>query len=74
MGRDVNTYFPGLRIWEFSGFVSDRWQFSPKLTLSLGLRWELFPAATEPYAAGFSNYNQVNNTLVVGGVGAFRRW
>jgi outer membrane receptor protein involved in Fe transport len=69
VGRDVNTYFPGMRLWEFSGFVNDRWQFSPKLTLSLGLRWELFPAATEPYAGGFSNYNPANNTLVLGGIG-----
>ncbi|MGC2658199.1 MAG: TonB-dependent receptor [Bryobacteraceae bacterium] len=69
VGRDVNTYFPGMRLWEFSGFVSDGWQVSPRLTLSLGLRWELFPPAVEPYPAGFSNYNPVNNTLVLGGIG-----
>jgi hypothetical protein len=69
VGRDVNTYFPGMRLWEFSGFIGDRWQVSPRLTLSLGLRWELSPPATEPYPAGFSNYNPANNTLVLGGIG-----
>jgi len=69
VGRDVNTYFPGMRLWQFASFVDDRWQVSPKLTVSLGLRWELNPPATEPYAAGFSNYNPANNTLVLGGIG-----
>jgi hypothetical protein len=69
VGRDVNTYFPGMRLWQFSAFISDRWQVSPKLTLNLGVRWELAPPATEPYPAGFSNYNPVNNTLVLGGIG-----
>ncbi len=69
VGRDINTYFPGMRLWEFAAFVSDRWQVSPKLTFSLGLRWEFSPPATEPFAGGFSNYNPANNTLVIGGVG-----
>ena len=69
VGRDLNTYFPGMRLWQLSGFVGDRWQVSPKLTLSLGLRWEFSPPATAPYPAGFSNYNPANNTLVIAGVG-----
>jgi hypothetical protein len=69
VGRDVNTYFPGMRLWQFSSYINDRWQISPKLTFSLGLRWEFSPPATEPFAGGFSNYNPVNNTLVIGGVG-----
>jgi len=58
-----------MRLWQLSGFVGDRWQVSPKLTLSLGLRWEFSPPATAPYPAGFSNYNPTNNTLVIAGVG-----
>jgi hypothetical protein len=69
LGRDVNTYFPGLRAWEFFAFVGDRWQVTPKLTVDLGLRWEFYPPATPPFPGAFSNYDPNNNTLVIAGVG-----
>ncbi len=69
VGRDLATYFPGIRATEFSGFIGDRWQVSPRLTLSLGLRWEFTPPDTAPIAGGFSNYNPANNTLVIAGIG-----
>ncbi len=68
-GRDVNTYFPAYRQWEFFGFGGDTWQVTPKLTLDLGLRWEFYPPATPAFPGGFSNYNPANNTLVIAGVG-----
>jgi hypothetical protein len=69
LGRDINTYFPGLRAWEFFAFAGDKWQVSPKLTVDLGLRWELYPPATPPFANEFSNYDPNNNTLIVTGTG-----
>lgn len=69
VGRDVNTYFPRYRQWWVFGFGGDKWQVSPKLTLDLGLRWELYPPATPGTAQGLSNYNPANNTLVIAGVG-----
>jgi hypothetical protein len=69
LGRDVNTYFPGLRAWEFFAFAGDKWQVSQKLTVDIGIRWELYPPATPPFPNEFSNYNPTNNTLVVSGVG-----
>ncbi len=69
LGRDVNTYFPALRQWEFFAFGGDRWQVSPKLTLDLGIRWEFYPPATAPFAGGFSNYDPSTNNLVLGGIG-----
>lgn len=68
LGRDINTYFPAYRQWEFFAFGGDKWQVSPKLTLDLGLRWEFYPPATPQFPGGFSNYNPDNNTLVVAGV------
>ena len=69
VGRDVNTFFPRYHQWWVFGFGGDKWQVSQKLTLDLGLRWELYPPATPGTAQGFSNYNPANNTLVVAGAG-----
>jgi len=69
LGRDVNTYFPGLRAWEFFAYAGDKWQVSQKLTLDLGLRWEFYPPATPPFPGTFSNYDPTTNNLVIAGVG-----
>jgi hypothetical protein len=68
VGRDLNTFFPAYRDWWFFAFVSDKWQATPKMTVDLGVRWEFYPPATPKSAGGFSNYNPVNNTLVIAGV------
>jgi hypothetical protein len=68
-GRDLGTYFPAYRQWEFFSFAQDKWIVSPKLTVDMGLRWELYPPATPQFPGGFSNYNPTNNTLVIAGVG-----
>jgi len=70
LGRDVNTYFPGLRASEFFAFGGDTWQVSPKLTVDIGLRWEFYPPATPPFPGLFSNYDPSTNNLVVAGVGS----
>ncbi len=69
VGRDLPVVFPAYRQWQFFAYVNDKWQFSPKLTLDLGLRWEFYAPATPQFPGGFSNYDPTNNTLVVAGVG-----
>jgi hypothetical protein len=67
VGQDTNSTFPCYRqSWLFF-FASDKWQVGPKLTLDLGLRYELYPPATPRKAGGFVNYNATNNSLVVAG-------
>ncbi len=69
-GRDLNTFFPAYRqTWLFA-FASDKWQASSKLTVDLGVRWELYPPATPKIAGGFSNYDPTTNSLVLAGVGS----
>ncbi|HEX4231673.1 MAG TPA: carboxypeptidase regulatory-like domain-containing protein [Bryobacteraceae bacterium] len=68
-GRDFSGTFPTFRQWYFFPYAADRWQVSKNLTLSLGLRWEIYPPATPAFPGQFSNYIPSNNTLVVGGVG-----
>ena len=68
-GRDLNTIFPAYRQWWFFAFASDKWQATSKLTLDLGVRWEFYPPATPKVKGGFSNYDYVNNQLVLAGIG-----
>jgi hypothetical protein len=68
-GRDIAAYFPAMRANQFFSFVQDKWQASQKLTLDVGVRWEFYPPATPAFSGGFSNYNPVNNTLELGGIG-----
>lgn len=69
VGRDVNTYFPAYRQWWLFAFATDKWQMTSKLTVDLGVRWEFYPPATPKIDGGFSNYDPVNNNLVIAGVG-----
>jgi hypothetical protein len=69
VGRDLNTFFPRYRQWWVFGFASDKWQATPKLTLDLGVRWDFYPPATPTTSGGFSNYDPVNDQLVLAGIG-----
>ena len=69
-GRDLNTYFPSLRGWQLFAFGQDKWVVSPKLTVDLGLRWELYPAYHPQFKGGLSNYDPSTNSLLVAGVGS----
>lgn len=54
-------------------FVQDRWRVNPKLTLSLGLRWEMY---TAPYArrGDGANFNLQTGQLMVAGLGGVDRY
>jgi hypothetical protein len=68
VGQDTNSTFPCYRqTWLFF-FVSDKWQVGQKMTLDIGLRYELYPPATPRKAGGFVNYNPTNNGLVIAGL------
>lgn len=69
-GRDLATFFPNYRAWQFFTFVQDKWLVTPKFSADLGVRWEFYPPATPVAKGGFSNYNPSNNTLEVSGYGS----
>src|SRR5215471_18942903 len=69
VGRDVSVISGAWRETEVFAFGQDQWQLSRKLTLTGGLRWELYLPPAPSRAGGYSNYNPANNTLVVAGIG-----
>ena len=55
--------------WQLALYFRDRWQVTPKLTLSLGLRYELFPLQTRGGRGGIEGYDPTTNLVSVGGLG-----
>jgi hypothetical protein len=57
------------REWQFGWFVQDRWQVSKKLTVSAGLRYELYPLMTRCCDKGIERYDPTTNDVYMGGRG-----
>ena len=57
------------RAWQYSSYFRDRWNLTPALTLSLGVRWEYFPVPTRA-ETGLGFYDFQNNTVRVCGYGS----
>jgi hypothetical protein len=57
------------RMSEYSLYVRDQWQATPKLTLSYGTRWEYFPIPTRA-DRGLERYDVNTNEMLIGGVGS----
>jgi hypothetical protein len=73
IGRDLYVQFPTVRQSYYFFFAQDKWQVNRKLTLDLGLRYELWPAGTSRFDGQFVNYDPSNNSLLVGGYGNIPR-
>jgi hypothetical protein len=56
------------REWMYSGFVRDRWQVNKKLTLTLGLRYEMYPLMKRA-ERGIEYYDTSTNQVYLGGLG-----
>ncbi len=65
-----NGYFTRTRMYTF--YVRDRWQITPRLTMSYGVRYEVFPFPTRQ-DRGLERYDFSNDTLWVCGVGSVPR-
>ncbi|MDP2991555.1 MAG: TonB-dependent receptor, partial [Kiritimatiellota bacterium] len=58
-----------LRAWLYSTYLRDRWNVTPKLTLSYGVRWEYFPLVTR-VERGIERYDVNINKMLICGIGS----
>jgi len=56
------------REWQFGWYARDRWQIGRKLTVNLGLRYELYPLMTRA-GYGIERYDPATNNVYMGGRG-----
>ncbi|MCL4854750.1 MAG: hypothetical protein KJZ78_25600, partial [Bryobacteraceae bacterium] len=54
-------------------YIRDRWRATSKLTINLGLRWELYPNRTRSAGLGIESYDPTTNEVLVGGRGNIPR-
>jgi len=57
------------REWQFGWYGQDRWQVNRNLTLTVGLRYELYPLMTRSNGKGIERYDPVTNNVYMGGRG-----
>lgn len=57
------------REWQFGWYAQDRWQVSPKLTVTLGVRYEFYPLMTRADGKGIERYDPTTNDVYMGGRG-----
>jgi len=58
---------------QYALYVRDRWRATPKLTLNLGLRWELYPNRRRSAGLGIESYDPTTNEALIGGRGGIPR-
>ncbi|HWB99309.1 MAG TPA: TonB-dependent receptor, partial [Bryobacteraceae bacterium] len=57
------------REWQLGWYGQDRWQVNKNLTLTMGLRYELYPLMTRSNGYGIERYDPSSNLVYMGGRG-----
>ena len=57
------------REWQFGWYARDRWQVTRKLTVNIGLRYELYPLVRRSHT-GLGRFDLNTNQILIGGVGS----
>lgn len=56
-GRDITLVQPQEKMWKVAFYGADTWRVTPKLTLSLGLRWDYMSPIFTPNGESVGNIN-----------------
>jgi hypothetical protein len=57
------------REFQFSWYAQDRWQVNRKLTMTMGMRYELYPLMTRATGKGIERLDPATNLVYLGGRG-----
>lgn len=69
MGKSYQYENPMTGIeWQYGLYAQDQWQATPNLTLTYGLRWELYPIMSRQGGLGMQRYDLNTNQVILGGV------
>jgi len=55
--------------YQYAFYIRDRWQITPKLTATLGLRWEFYPLMTRAGRGGIEGFEEDTGLVPLGGLG-----
>jgi hypothetical protein len=64
--RTENFTWPGMRIWEPSVYVQDDWRVNRRLTLNIGVRYDVFTPYVE-VANRISNFDVTTAKIIIAG-------
>ena len=68
--RAIFTQFPQERQTRWGIYAQDTWRATPKLTLSLGLRWDYLSPVTPGRPGGLANFDPATGNILLGGLGS----
>jgi outer membrane receptor protein involved in Fe transport len=64
-GRDITLVQPQEKLWKYAFYGQDTWQVTPKLTLTLGLRWDYMSPIFTPNGQSVGNIDIATDTLLL---------
>jgi outer membrane receptor protein involved in Fe transport len=66
IARATSLYLPGYQGWETGTYVQDDWRVNRRLTLNLGVRYDIFTTKTEKHNR-LANFDPVSSVILVAG-------
>jgi len=63
--RDITLVQPQEKLWKMAGYGQDTWQVTPKLTLTLGLRWDYMSPIFTQNGQSDGNIDVATDTILL---------
>jgi len=73
-GKAIALFNPTALRWsQWAWYARDQWQVTPKLTVTLGVRWELYPFGYSDNGKGLRYFDLNTGNVLIGGYGNIPR-